>query len=323
MRKKRIMALMITLSATASTQGWAQEKFDMALAYAASNYHSQLADDFAEQINKNQDDINIVTHPGGSLYGGEQIFSSTRRGLIPLGERFMTTLSNEHPIFGIDAIPFLAMNFDEAWKLYEVSRPKVEEVLQDNNLKLLYSVPWPPQGLYANKEINSIEDMEGVKFRAFDPTTEKVAELMGAIPTAIEAADLTQAFATGVAESMFGSGSTAYDSKLWEHVDYWYDIGAWLPKNMVFINLNSWNSLSEETQELILSTAKDIEQQGWGKAKELDEWYKEQLSDNGMNILNANEQVESDFEEIGKKMLQNWLDQVGDYGNEIIADYRD
>ncbi|WP_339935044.1 TRAP transporter substrate-binding protein [Vreelandella glaciei] len=322
MLNRKNAALFSVLTVTLTSEAWAQETWDMALAYPSSNYHSELASDFASMVNENQDEINITTHPGGSLYGGGQIYSSTRRGLVPLGERFISALSNEDAIFGIDAIPFLATNFDEAKALYEASKPKMQEVLEANNLKLLYSVPWPPQGLYVNNEINSIEDMQGVRFRAFDPTTERVAELMGATPTSIEAADLTQAFATGVAESMFGSGSTAYDSKLWEHVDYWYDIGAWLPKNMVIVNLDMWNALRQDTRDVVLATAADIERQGWEKAIELDGWYKEQLADNGMGIMDASDQLEADFEAIGEQMLQDWLDRSGEYGEEIISTYR-
>ncbi|MBW3568089.1 MAG: TRAP transporter substrate-binding protein DctP, partial [Proteobacteria bacterium] len=119
----------------------------------------------------------------------------------------------------------------------------------------LYATPWPPQGLYVKQEIESVEDMQGVKFRAYNVATERLAELMGAVPTKIEAAELTQAFATGTVDSMISSGATGYDSKLWEHVDYWYDVQAWLPKNMVIVNLDTWNGLDADTKAKITASA--------------------------------------------------------------------
>src|SRR3546814_21062321 len=104
--------------------------------------------------------------------------------------------------------------------------------------------------------------MEGVKFRAYNAATEQLAQLMGAVPTKIEAAELTQAFATGVADSMISSGSTGYDSKIWEHVKYWYDVQAWLPKNMVVVNKNAWEGLDENLPKVVLEAAAAAEENG-------------------------------------------------------------
>src|SRR3546814_5221508 len=90
----------------------------------------------------------------------------------------------------------------------------------------------------------------------------------------IEAAELTQAFATGVADSMISSGSTGYDSKIWEHVKYWYDVQAWLPKNMVVVNKAAWEGLDETLQKVVLEAAANAEKAGWAKARELSDWYK-------------------------------------------------
>src|SRR3546814_248798 len=195
----------------------------------------------------------------------------------------------------------MATSFDDAWKLYQASKPELEETLDAAGLKLLYTVAWPPQGLYAKKEINSTADMEGVKFRAYNAATEQLAQLMGAVPTKIEAAELTQAFATGVADSMISSGSTGYDSKIWEHVKYWYDVQAWLPKNMVVVNKNAWEGLDENLQKVVLEAAAAAEENGWAKARELSDWYKEQLAANGMVVEGPSDKLKAEFQEIGER----------------------
>ncbi len=299
------------------------ETWDMPLAYAASNYHSENATQFAEEVTEaTGGELEIVAHPGGSLFKGGEIFRAVRTGQAPIGERLISALGNEDAIFEIDSIPFLATSFDDARKLYEASKPALEEVLELKGLKLLYAVPWPPQGLYVNKEVDEAADMEGVKFRAYNAATARLAELMRAVPTKIEAAEISQAFATGVVESMISSGSTGYDRKIWEHVKYWYDVQAWLPKNMVVVNLDAWNGLDEEMQAVVLEKAGAAEERGWAKAEELANWYKEQLAENGMTVAPPSEQLAADFKEIGQTMMAEWLERAGDKGKAVIDAYQ-
>jgi len=300
----------------------ASERWDMPMAYAASNYHSQVGALFAEAVTSaTGGELEIVTHPGGSLFQGGEIFRAVRTGQVPIGERLVSALGNEDPLFEIDALPFLATSFEDAWNLYQSSRPAMEEALKTKGLMLLYAVPWPPQGLYNMEPVNEAADMQGVKFRAYNAATARLAELMGAVPTKIEAAELSQAFATGVAESMISSSSTGYDRKIWEHVRYWYDIQAWLPKNMVVVNLEAWNSLNETTRGIVLGAAAMAEKAGWAKAQELADWYKAQLEANGMVIEGPTEQLSADFRRIGEAMTEEWLARAGESGRAVVDVY--
>ncbi|SDE75560.1 TRAP transporter substrate-binding protein [Rhodospira trueperi] len=298
------------------------ETWDMPMAYAASNYHSENNAAFAAAVTERTDGaLEIKTHPGGSLVPGGEIFGAVRRGIAPIGERLMSALGNEHPIFEIDAVPFLATSFEESRKLYEASKAATEDVLAEKGLKLLYAVPWPPQGLYAIHEINSIEDMEGLKFRAYNAATSQLAEMMGAIPTKIETAELSQAFATGVAESMISSGSTGYDRKIWEFVDYWYDVQAWLPKNMVIVNLDAWNALDPQIQGIVVEEAAKAEEAGWAEAQRLADWYKEQLAANGMTVAPPSDELKAGFQELGAQMTAEWTERAGDMGQAVLEAY--
>lgn len=299
------------------------EKWDMPLAYSATNYHSENAAQFAKDVtDATSGKLEIVTHASGSLFKGGEIFRAVRTGQAPIGERLISALGNEDPIFEIDALPFLATSFGDAKKLYEASKPAMDEVLKVKGVKLLYAVPWPPQGLYTNKPVNSAADMKGLKFRAYNAATSRLAQLMGAVPTKIEAAELSQAFATGVAESMISSGSTGYDRKIWEHVKYWYDTQAWLPKNMVIVNLKSWEGLDDATRAIITEKAKAAEDRGWQKASDLADWYKGKLAENGMEVGPAGDALSADFRKIGDTMMKEWLDRAGAKGQSVIDAYK-
>ncbi len=299
------------------------EKWDMPLAYAATNYHSEIAAEFAAEITeKTGGELEVVTHPSGSLFGGAEIFSAVRKGLAPIGERLISALGNDDPIYELDSIPFLATSFAEAKLLYDAQKPELKKMLDEARMKFLYAVPWPPQGFYSIKEANSKADLDGLKFRAYNATTSRVAELMGMVPTKIEAAELSQAFATGVAESMISSGSTGYDRKLWEHVSHFYDVRAWLPKNMVMVNKKAWESLDEATQQIILDAAANAQAKGWAKAEELADWYVAQFSEKGMTVAEAGEGLATDFQAAGEQLRAEWLEKAGERGQAILDAYQ-
>ena len=293
------------------------EKWDMALAYSATNYHSEIAAEFAAEVTANSD-LEIVTHPGGSLFGGAEIFGAVRKGLAPIGERLISALGNDDALYEVDSVPFLASGFSDAKRLYEVSKPTLVETLEEARLHFLYSCPWPPQGFYSVQAAESLDDVSGLKFRAYNATTSKMAEGLGMVPTKIEAAELAQAFATGVAQSMISSGSTGYDRKLWEHVDYYYDVKAWLPRNMVIVNGKAWNGLSDETKATVEAAAASAEEKCWAKAEELDGWYIEQFEANGMKVAPLNDAMQAEFERVGSELREAWLERAGEKGQEVL-----
>lgn len=299
------------------------EKWDMPLAYPETNFHTENAKAFASCVKEGtKGAIDIVTHASGSLFKGNEIKRAVQTGQAPIGERLLSAHENENPLFGYDAVPFLATSYEQSEKLEKAARPYLEKLLDKQNLVLLYSVPWPPQGIYSKKPIASGADMKGVKFRSYNAATARMAELMGAIPVQIEAAELTQALATGVVESFISSGSTGYDSKVWEQLRYWYDTQAWLPRNTVFVNKTSWNGLKPEHQKVLRDCAAEAQARGTAKSKELANWYIEQLKAKGMVIEPASPQLAADLQKIGETMTNDWLAKAGEDGKAIVEAYR-
>jgi TRAP-type C4-dicarboxylate transport system substrate-binding protein len=319
---KKILTYTAAATMSLSAVAAQAEKWDMALAYSATNYHSEIAAEFASAVGEaTGGDLEIVTHPGGSLFGGSEIFGAVRKGLAPIGERLISALGNDNALFEIDSVPFLATGFEGSKKLYEASKPALIEVLEESRLHFLYSCPWPPQGFYSMKEAGSLDDIAGMKFRAYNATTSKMAEGLGMLPTKIETAELSQAFATGVAQSMISSGSTGYDRKLWEHVSHYYDVKAWLPRNMVIVNGKAWGRLSDDNKAAVESAAADAEVACWAKAEELDGWYIEQFKENGMTVSTLNPEMQAEFEKVGAQLKADWLERAGDAGAAVLEAY--
>jgi len=300
------------------------EKWDMALAYGAGNFHSANATEFAKNVSdKSEGKLTIVTHPGGSLYKGGEIFRAVRTGQTQIGERFMSALGKEDPLLEVDSQPFLATTYDDAMNLYQASKPEIVKGLDAKGLVFLYAVPWPAQGLYSKKEINSIADLKGLKFRAYNSATIRIAELTGMAPTKIEAAEISQAFSTGAVESMITSPTTGKNKKIWENgVKYFYDIAAWFPKNMVIVNKDAWNKLDSETQKLILAEAATAEKKGWALSKKGNKDDKKALADAGMKVGKVNAELKKHFEGVGATMAKEWADRAGSRGQGVLAAYK-
>ena len=299
------------------------EKWDMALAYGASNFHSANAAEFAKNVSeKSGGKLTIVTYPGGSLFKGGEIFRAVRTGQAQIGERFMSALGKEDPLLEVDSQPFLATSYSDAMKLYKASKPGIIKGLEEKGLVFLYAVPWPAQGLYSKKEINSVADLKGLKFRAYNSATIRIAELTGMAPTKIEAAEISQAFSTGAVESMITSPTTGKNSKIWENgVKYFYDIAAWFPKNMVIVHRGAWNKLDSATQELVMKEAAVAERKGWDLSKKGNVADKKALAAAGMQVGKVNSELQKHFQEVGATMAEEWKKKAGSRGSSVLAAY--
>lgn len=301
----------------------AAEKWDMPMAYPDSNFHTQNGKLFAEAVGVcTGGELTIVVHGGGSLFKGDEIKRAVQTNQAPIGERLLSAHANENPIFGVDSVPFMASSFEASDKLWKAARPTIEKILDQQNLVLLYAVPWPPQGIYSKKALNSVADMKGLKFRAYNAATARLAELAGMLPVQIEAAELSQALATGVAEAFISSGATGYDSKVWEQLDYFYDAQAWLPRNYVFVNKAAFNGLSDHAKNCLKSSAMLAEAAGSTRARELTGWYVSQLAANGMTVAPPSEALAAELAKIGATMSAEWAKSAGADGAAIVDAYK-
>ena len=207
-------------------------------------------------------------------------------------------------------------------KLYKASRKALDDKLATQGMKLLYAVPWPPQGIFTNRTLNGVADMKGMKWRAYSPATSKIAELVGAQPVTVQAAEVSQALATGVIDSYMSSGATGFDSKTYEHVKNFYDTQAWIPKNAIIVNQKAFDALDKPTQAALLKAAADAEARGWKMSEEKNTWYLDQLKAKGMHIVKPSEQLMADLRKVGNLMLAEWQRKAGDEGRKVIDAYR-
>ena len=311
----------IALVASAST--FAQTKWDLPAAYPATNFHTENLVQFAADVDKaTAGKLKITVHANASLFKANEIKRAVQGGQAQIGEVLLVNFENENPIYGADGIPFLASSYADSKKLYAAQKPALNKLLDAQGMKLMYTVAWPPQGIYSKKPLASVADLRGIKWRAYSPATAKIAELIGAQPVTIQAAELGQALATGVVESYMSSGSTGYDSKTYESIKYWYDTQAWLPKNAIIVNKKAFDALDAPTQAALTKAAADAEVRGWKLSEEKNEWYKKALTEKGMNIVVPPAKLVSDMKQVGSIMLADWQKKAGAEGEAMVSSFK-
>ena len=321
--KKLVRLVGLAVFAMSAALAQAQTKWDLPSAYPASNYHTENLVQFASDVDKaTAGKLKITVHANASLFKADQIKRAVQGAQAQMGEVLLVNFQNEWQLFGIDGLPFLADSYADSMKLYKASKPALEKKLAEQGIMLLYTVPWPPQGIYVKKPIASAADLKGVKWRAYSPATARIAELVGAQPVTVQAAELSQALATGVVESYMSSGSTGYDSKTYEHLKYWYDTQAWLPKNAVLVNKAAFDALDKPMQAALLKAGADAEARGWALSQQKNGEYVELLKKNGMTILPPSPQLASDMKKVGDTMLKEWLEKAGPEGQAVVDAYR-
>ena len=322
-RYRSLLLAAIAATALAAQPAFAQTKWQLPAAYPANNPHSENLVLFAKDVSDaTGGKLEITVHPAASLFKAPEIKRAVQTGQVQIGEVLMSLHENEDPIYGIDVVPFLATSYPEAMKLWKVSKPAIEKKLASQGMMLLFAVPWAPQGIYAKKDINSLDEMKGLKWRSYNVGTARIGELVGAQSVTVQAAELAQALATGVVNSFITSAATGYDSKAWESMDHFYDTQAWIPKNMTFVNKAAFDALDKPTQDAVLKAAATAETRGWKMWEEKSSWYLDQLKSHGMQVLPPSPALQSGLKKLGETLTADWLKKAGDDGEAVIAAYK-
>jgi TRAP-type C4-dicarboxylate transport system substrate-binding protein len=313
-------AAVIAATKGASAQ---QAKWDMPTPYADGNFHTRNIRTFADEIARaTSNRLTIQVHSNASLLKLPEIKRGVQTGQVQMGETLISTLGNEDAMFAFDSVPGLATSYAAARKLYNAARPQLERRFERQGLMMLYSVAWPPQGIYAKKELASLSDLRGAKFRAYNPATARFAELMGASPITVQAAEIAQAFRTGVAESMISSGATGVDTQAWDYLSHYYDLSAFLPQNVVMVNKAAFDALPADVRAAVTAAARTAEERGWTTSAELNEGYKKTMAEKGMKVLSPPAAMVADVQRIGATMATEWAARAGADGAAVLEAYR-
>ncbi len=302
----------------------AATQWEMPTGYPANNFHTENLQKMADDVEKaTAGKFKIVLHPNGEMFKANEIKDAVQSGKAQIGEVFMSILSKENSVFGVDSVPFLATSYPDAQRLWQASKPVMEKLLTQQGIMLMYAVPWPPQGIYVNKPLNSAVDMKGLKWRAYNPATTRIAELAGAQPVTIQAAELGKALSNGTINSFMSSSATGVDTKVWESLSHFYTVNAWVPKNMVIVNKKAFDALDKPSQVALGKAIADAEKRGWKTSEEKNKGFLEVLAKNNMQVVNPPWRFKLDLNRFGRTMVGEWLQSsvsIGSSDGKVVLD---
>lgn len=317
---KSLAAAGFTLIASAAM---AQTKWDMPTPYSDGTFQTVNVREFVEDVAKSTGGkLQITVHSNASLVKMPEMKRAVQSGQVAIGEVLISVLANEDAMFGFESVPGLAPSYAEARKLHNLAKAAVAARLEKQGMMYLYSVAWPPQGIYAKAPITALADLKGTKFRSFNPATARFAQLIGAVPTTIQVPEIAQAFRTGVLDAMITSGATGVDQQAWDYLTHYYDTQAFLPQNLVFVNKKAFDALPDDVKKGVLEAAARAEDRGWKKSESLNDGYKKTLADKGIKVLPATDKMKEELKTIGATMAKEWAAKAGPDGEKLLADFR-
>lgn len=311
-------AVLAVLTCTAAQA----ETWQMSAHDPDGNFHTQNVMQFAKDVaEKSGGALTLDVKSNAVLLSRADLKRGVQRGVVPIGEVLISALSNEDPIFAADSVPLLATDFDQARKLWEASKPVFEKKLDGEGLKVLWSEPWPPQGFFTKAPLGGLADLKGIKMRAYNPTTARFAELVGAVPATVASGEIGQAFSTGVISAMLTSPATGVDSQAWDFVKNYTDARIFIPKNMVIVNKAAFDALPEASQKALLDAAAAAETRGWQMAQDTTTNATKTLTDHGMTVVPASDALKTELKPVGDTMRDEWVKAGGAEMQAIVDAY--
>lgn len=298
-------------------------KWNMPTPYADGSFHTKNTRQFADDIRAATNGrLDITVHSNGSLFKLPDIKRAVQTGQVPIAETNLPTHGNEYPFFDVEVVLFLVKDYDDAAKLWKLSRPYVEKRLNDQGMRVLYIVPFPGMGMISKKSITKLEDLKGSKFRSFGPAATRFATAVGATPTTIQASELSQAFTVGIVDTMLTSATTGVATQAWDYAKYFIDVNAAHSKDTIIINEAAFKALAPDIQDAILKASAAAEVRGLEWSKREDEDTKARLVKEGMTIIKPDAAFQTELQKLGVTLAEDWEKRAGADGAKVLSEFR-
>jgi TRAP-type C4-dicarboxylate transport system substrate-binding protein len=300
----------------------AQTDWKLVSGYRAESFQTQNLVEFAQEVEQGSAGaLRIKVHSNNSLVKLAEIPQAVRAGKVEAGETIMANLVKDMPIAGADSIPFVVTSYADAQRLWRLQRPLLDKHFADRGMKLLYAVPWPPQGLYSTKPIRMAADFAGTRMRSYNQTTVRIAEMLGAAPVDVPMVEVNKALASGSIDSMITSAVTGVENQVWSHIKHYYEINAWFPKNVVFVNAKAFQALKPAAQAAVTKAAEKAETRGWALSQAAMQQATQDLRANGMKVERPPAEFDKELKRMGERFSREWVRTVGTEANAIFVPY--
>ncbi|MBT8354413.1 MAG: TRAP transporter substrate-binding protein [Desulfobacterales bacterium] len=319
----RFMILAVAMYLFCFTKPVVAVTWEMAGPLPASNFLTKNLQDFADKVDKlTGGEFKLNLHVSGELIKPQETKQALRTGQIPIGQMYLYVYGNEDPVYETSALPFIAGDAEKAMKMWEITKPSMEEIMAKQRIKILYVVPWPIQGFYTQQPIASKDDLKDLKFRVYSTKTARMAELLGANPVQIQFGEIAQAFATGLVGAMYTSPQTGINTQAWDFAKYFTNTyGGNRAMTAIGVNMKAYQALTPKMQQALQDAALEAQTQGWETSEAISNQQIETLKEKGMIVEDPTPEFKESLDKIGQQMLEEWAKTSGPLGEEVLKEF--
>lgn len=287
------------------------------------NFMVENAREFAEAVSDaTGGEVVITVNAAGALgFKGPDQLAAVRDGLVDMADINISQQVGLNPMFGAEGVPFLVSSMDELREYHAFLRPEFEALAERYNQKILYMVPSPAQYVYLKKEVQDIGDFRGIPVRGADKNTVDIITSIGMDGVVMPWGELLPALASGRVEGVATSATSGVDGKFWEFLEYIYPTNHTWGSNAVTINLDKWNSLSEDDRAAIEKVATELEPKFWDVSRQGDLDSIAIMTENGMQLVEMSDALKAEISTRAETVQAEFFDRVPD-AKAIVDAYR-
>jgi TRAP-type transport system periplasmic protein len=316
------MKWFLLVALAAASVAHAQTRWQLATGYRAESFHTQNIAQFAAEVEQaTAGALRIDVRPDNTLFKLADIRQAVQEGRVEAGESILTSMVDEIPIAGADAIPFVVGSYADARRLWQLQRPLIDKHFAARGLRPLYAVPWPPQGLFTGSPVRSAADFKGTRMRTYNQSTRRIAQMLGATPVDVPMVEVNRALARREMDNMITSAVTGVENRVWGQIGFYYGINAWFPKNIVFVNARAFDALPAAARAAVVQAATRAEARGWALSEAVASDSTRELQRQGMQVERAPAAFEAELRRLGEKFSREWVQSVGNEANVIFVPY--
>ena len=277
---------------------------------------------FAEAVTQgSKGRLSMAVEAGVKGRKSSELIDGLKRRSLPVVEVPLLDLPLDDSLAGIDGVPFLAMSFPRAQKLWSVVRPQLVATLKARGLHLLYTIAASPPGLISQRPLAHAADFRDRIILDGGGPVEHLIPVSGARGLRVKADAVASAFKQKGLDFIFISPQQAVQDQAWRYARYYTRVSAWFPKHLVLINASDLNGLEQPLRTLLLTTAAAMEAAVWADSRSYNAGRIQILRDYGMQIIKPTVALQLELQVMGRKLLFDWSEGAGDGGARLVEDY--
>ena len=292
-----------------------QIKLNHSNLWPAPHKHSVLAVEWAKEIEKRTNGKVVITvHHGGTLTPGDKNYDGIVRGISDIG---MSVCGYTRGRFPLTEVVELPLGHKSAWAVTQVINQYYAKFnpKEFNETKIMFLFAHGPGLLHTKKPVNKLEDLKGMKVRAFGAVS-KMVTLLGGLPVSMPMGETYDALSRGVVEASIAPYEALQGWKWGEVVKFTTEAPGMAYSSAFFVAMNKdkWNSLPPDIQKIIEQVNVEwIEKHGKG-FDEIDKAGKEHAIKLGNKIITVSADENRRWERTLKPLYEEYVKSMKDKG---------